>query len=82
VALSVSIYMFMVGLASLVWGPASDKYGRKIIYIAASIFFIATSIVCIFSPNIGVLVAFRALQGIAGVDVFHTMIKQTCRRAF
>ncbi|GAX85787.1 hypothetical protein CEUSTIGMA_g13202.t1 [Chlamydomonas eustigma] len=55
----------MVGFASLVWGPASDKYGRKIIYIAASIFFIATSIVCMFAPNIGVLVAFRALQGIS-----------------
>ncbi|GAX83188.1 hypothetical protein CEUSTIGMA_g10614.t1 [Chlamydomonas eustigma] len=65
VALSVAIYMFMVGASALVWGPASDRFGRKIIYLSATVFFIITSIVCIFSPNINVLIPFRALQGIS-----------------
>ena len=30
VAASVAIYMFMVGVAALVWGPASDWFGRKV----------------------------------------------------
>ena len=47
-------------------GPASDKFGRCITYFVSGALFIATSIVCIFAPNIGILVAFRALQGAAG----------------
>ena len=58
--------MFMVGVAALVLGPASDRFGRRPVYMVSSIVFIASSIVCIFAPNIGVLVAFRALQGLAG----------------
>ena len=30
VAASVAIYMVMVGVAALVWGPASDRFGRKV----------------------------------------------------
>ena len=69
VAASFAIYMFAVGLAALVVGPASDRFGRKPVYLVSCLAFIATSIVCIFSPSIGVLVAFRALQGFAGVCV-------------
>ena len=67
VAASVAIYMFAVGLAALVVGPASDRFGRKPVYLVSCLAFIATSIVCIFSPSIGVLIAFRSLQGFAGV---------------
>ena len=66
VAASVAIYMFMVGVSALVWGPASDYFGRKATYYMGGAGFITTTMVCIFAPNIGVLVAFRALQGAAG----------------
>lgn len=58
--------MFAVGLGSLGWGPASDRYGRKVVYLVAAAFFLASSIVCIFAPSIGVLIAVRAVQGAAG----------------
>ncbi len=32
----------------------------------SAVAFLVSTIVCIFAPNIGVLVAFRALQGAAG----------------
>jgi DHA1 family bicyclomycin/chloramphenicol resistance-like MFS transporter len=62
----VSINLLLGGFSSLLWGPSSDKFGRKIVYIVASVALIATTVVCIFAPSIGVLIAFRALQGIAG----------------
>eukprot|EP00775_Hariotina_reticulata_P004208 gene4208-4457_t len=71
VAASVSIYMFMVGAASLVWGPLADRFGRRITYFAALAAFLGSTIVCMFAPTIGVLVAFRALQG-AGVTALVT----------
>ena len=63
VAVSVSIYLFMNGICSLVWGSVSDRFGRKITTITTLIIFVAVSIVCIFAPNIIVLIVFRALQG-------------------
>ena len=65
-AASVAIYMFMVGVAALVCGPASDRFGRKAVFLVSSVAFLASSIICIFAPSIAVLVAFRALQGFAG----------------
>ncbi|GAX74294.1 hypothetical protein CEUSTIGMA_g1743.t1 [Chlamydomonas eustigma] len=65
VATTVSIYMFMVGLMALVWGPASDRFGRRINYYLALALFLVTTVVCIFSLNIQMLIAFRCLQGVA-----------------
>jgi DHA1 family bicyclomycin/chloramphenicol resistance-like MFS transporter len=44
-------------------GPAADRYGRRLTYWLCAGGFLATTLVCIFAPTIGVLVAFRALQG-------------------
>ena len=63
VATSVSIYLLMSGIFSLLWGSVSDRFGRKITLIIALIVFVAVSIVCIFAPNIIVLIVFRAIQG-------------------
>eukprot|EP00879_Flechtneria_rotunda_P011779 GHRR01012306.1.p1 GENE.GHRR01012306.1~~GHRR01012306.1.p1 ORF type:complete len:533 (+),score=148.56 GHRR01012306.1:152-1750(+) len=71
VAASVAIYMFTVGIGSVVWGPMSDRFGRRITYMIGSVVFLGTSIGCIFAPTIGVLVAFRALQGL-GVAAYTT----------
>ena len=65
VNVSVAIYLFMNGLASLVWGPLSDRFGRKIILLISLGVFVASSIACIFSPSIAVLIIFRAIQGAA-----------------
>jgi multidrug resistance protein len=65
VVVSVSIYLFMNGIFSLVWGPISDRFGRKITIIVTLTVFVTVSIVCIFAPNIAVFIVFRALQGAA-----------------
>ena len=63
VAISVSIYLLMSGVFSLIWGAVSDRFGRKITLIVALIIFIVATIVCIFAPTIGVLIVFRSLEG-------------------
>ena len=65
VTVSISIYLFMNGLFSLVWGSLSDRFGRKLILPIALVLFVVMSIICIFAPNITVLIIFRALQGAA-----------------
>lgn len=58
----------MIGLAigQLLFGPASDKYGRKPILIFSLIIFVVASIVCCFSTSVLAFSAARLLQGIGG----------------
>ena len=58
----------MTGLAAgqLLFGPLSDRYGRKRPLVVAMWLFIVSTLCCIFAKNIGQFVAFRLVQGIAG----------------
>ena len=60
---TVSAYLIAAGMAGLIWGPLSDRFGRKIILVTALGFFLAFTIVCIFVRTIAVLLIFRSLQG-------------------
>ena len=56
----------MIGLAAgqLLFGPLSDKYGRRPLLLVSMAVFILSTIGCIFSPTIHWFVALRLLQGI------------------
>jgi MFS transporter, DHA1 family, multidrug resistance protein len=57
------------GLCQIVYGPVSDMVGRKPpLYFGLSLFLLG-SIGCAFAPDIGWLIAFRALQGIGASAV-------------
>lgn len=58
----------MVGLAAgqLIFGPASDKYGRKVVLVLSLIIFVAASVTCCFSTSATAFTAARLLQGIGG----------------
>ena len=63
VTASVSVYMACVGLFCLVWGPLSDRFGRRAPLIGSLACFIAFTAACPASPGIGALIALRALEG-------------------
>lgn len=58
----------MVGLAlgQLLFGPASDKYGRRPILVLSLLIFVGASLVCCLSTSISVFIAARFLHGIGG----------------
>lgn len=58
----------MAGLAigQLVFGPASDKYGRRPILLLTLLIFVGASVICCLSASIGVFIAARFMQGIGG----------------
>ena len=45
---------------------ARRRYGRRVIYLSSAALFLVASAACAAAPSIGVLIAFRALQGAAG----------------
>lgn len=63
VVVSVQIFLFVSGIGCLIWGPVADRFGRKIAIVIALIIFLLTSVGCIFSPDIGVLIGLRAIEG-------------------
>lgn len=67
-AVQLSLMTFFVGLmlGQLVYGPLSDKFGRKpLIYLGLSIFILG-SIGCAFATSITQLQTIRFLQGLGG----------------
>ncbi len=65
VQLTLSLFMVFYALAQLVWGPLSDRYGRRPILIAGLGLYIATSLACWMAPTIEALIAFRIAQAMA-----------------
>ncbi|MEV7619683.1 multidrug effflux MFS transporter [Microbacterium sp. NPDC089321] len=58
----------MIGLAlgQLLWGPISDRFGRRMPLILAISGFVVTSALCALAPTIETLVAVRIVQGLCG----------------
>ncbi|MBD9664516.1 DHA1 family bicyclomycin/chloramphenicol resistance-like MFS transporter [Variovorax paradoxus] len=65
-AVQASLMAFFIasGAGQLVAGPLSDMFGRKRPMYAGLAVFVAASIGCALAPSIGVLIAFRFLQGL------------------
>jgi EmrB/QacA subfamily drug resistance transporter len=59
---------YLVTLSSLLLlgGSAGDRYGRRRVFVAGLAGFVAASVLCGLAPNVGFLIAARAVQGVAG----------------
>lgn len=62
-------FVFFAG-GTLLWGPASDKYGRRPVLLVGLSLYTAASLGCASSVGIDQLIAFRILQAIGGSGAF------------
>jgi MFS transporter, YNFM family, putative membrane transport protein len=62
--LTISVVIFALAAGAWIWGPLSDRYGRKRSIVLASSLIVAPTIGTALAPNFETLLAFRALQGI------------------
>src|ERR1700732_922216 len=62
--LTISVYLLGIGAALVVYGPVSDRYGRKPDGVFGCTLLIVTSIGCMLANSLPRLLAFRTLQGI------------------
>ncbi|UKA31286.1 Bcr/CflA family efflux MFS transporter [Photobacterium damselae] len=65
IQLTISLYLLGYGLGQIILGSLSDSYGRRKIFIASSMVFSISSMLCIVSDSIIYLNLFRLLQGLA-----------------
>jgi DHA1 family bicyclomycin/chloramphenicol resistance-like MFS transporter len=66
VQLTISSYLFGFAVGQLIYGPISDRYGRRpVILVALAIYGVAT-VVCASTQSIGTLTAVRFVQALGG----------------
>jgi len=63
VGLAMSVYLMAMGTSLLVYGPISDRCGRKPIILFGCALVVAASLGCLLSSSLSQLLFFRALQG-------------------
>jgi DHA1 family bicyclomycin/chloramphenicol resistance-like MFS transporter len=69
VQLTMSVYLVGFGLAQLIYGPLSDRHGRKPVLLAAIVLFVLASIICTVAPSIELLIVARFVQAIGGAGM-------------
>ncbi|MDE7160087.1 MAG: multidrug effflux MFS transporter [Muribaculaceae bacterium] len=74
--MGISMAMIGMGLGSVLWGSASDRYGRKPILIISLIIFVVATVVSLFSESITFFIVWRLFQGLGagGAMVLSTSI--------
>lgn len=63
---TVNAYTLTLAALILLGGSLSDRYGRRRIFVVGVVWFALASLLCGLAPDIGTLVAARALQGVGG----------------
>src|SRR6185312_11378505 len=66
VQLTISAYLFGFAVGQILYGPVSDRHGRKPVLLAAVGLYCAASLACALSTSIEMLIAARALQALGG----------------
>ena len=70
----ISGYAITVAALLLVAGRYADSYGRKRLFLPGVAIFVVGSMLCAISPNAGVLIASRVVQGVGGAIILATAI--------
>jgi len=66
VQLTLSVFLVGFAIGQIVYGPLSDRYGRKPVLMIALLVYGAGCLACAFAPSIETLLAARAAQAFGG----------------
>lgn len=78
VQLTISLPLLVTALATLVYGPLSDRYGRRPILIGGMVLFFIGTVLCLFAPTILTLIMGRFIQALgsaAGVVIARAAVR-------
>ncbi len=64
VQLTLTLYILGFGLSQLIYGPLSDRFGRKKVLISGLMLFLITNTLCVFTNSLSILLAARFFAGL------------------
>ncbi|MCK9986754.1 MAG: MFS transporter, DHA1 family, multidrug resistance protein [Azoarcus sp.] len=62
--LTLSVFLFGFAIGQLVYGPLSDRYGRRPVLLFGVAVYVVASVACVFAASIEALIAARFLQAL------------------
>ena len=80
VQIAMPLFIFCSAFGQLVYGPASDRFGRKPVLLAGLLLYTAAALTALMAPSITVLLIARAVQGFgaaAGIVVGRAILRDT-----
>lgn len=83
VQLTLSVFTFTIAGCQLVYGPLTDRYGRKPVLISGLLVFGVASFACLFAGNIDDLILYRFIQALgvcAAIVVPRAMVRDLYQR--
>jgi len=83
VQLTLTFYFAAFAAAQLIYGPLSDRFGRRPVILAGLGLFLAGNLACMLAPSIEALIAGRALQAVgacAGMSLGRAIIRDVYSR--
>jgi len=81
--LALSLSILASAIATLSYGPLSDRFGRRPVVLGGLGLFVAGSVMCAWAPTIGFLIAGRILQlggGAAGMVMARAIVRDLYER--
>jgi DHA1 family bicyclomycin/chloramphenicol resistance-like MFS transporter len=64
--LTISSYLFGFAVGQIIYGPVSDRFGRKPVLLTALVLYGIASVGCVLAPSIHGLIVMRFLQAFGG----------------
>ncbi len=64
--LALSLSMVAMAVTTLVYGPVSDRLGRRPVVLAGFVLFLAGSVLCAMAPSVEMLIGGRIVQAVGG----------------
>jgi DHA1 family bicyclomycin/chloramphenicol resistance-like MFS transporter len=63
--LTLTALLLAFGLSQMVWGPLSDRFGRRPVLLVGTLLYVVASVGSTFSASMDQLIVWRTLQGVA-----------------
>ncbi|KAF9880063.1 major facilitator superfamily transporter [Colletotrichum karsti] len=61
-----ALFLLIMGIGVLFWGPLSQVYGRKWVFVSSTVLFCAFSLATAVSPNLAAFFIFRSITAFGG----------------
>lgn len=81
VQLTLTLYMIMLGVGQIIFGPLSDRFGRRPILLVGALVFAATSLALAITTSAGLFVLLRLVQA-AGAAAMLVAVFATVRDVY
>jgi DHA1 family bicyclomycin/chloramphenicol resistance-like MFS transporter len=76
--LTVSLYIFGLAVGQLIYGPLSDRYGRRPVLMSGLVLYTIAGVAALVSPGVHALIAarlFQAFGGCAGLVIARAIVR-------